>query len=70
MLLHLCVTFFLIYRMSAHALLSLVNELGKRNKKRGLSNILSLFRSECNKFNNTVARILIDSIYHIELYLL
>ena len=56
--------------MSAHALLNLVNELGNRNKKRGLSYILSLFRSECNKFNNTVARILIDSIYHIELYLL
>ena len=56
--------------MSAHALLNLVNELGKRNKKRGLSNILSLFRSECNKLNNTVARILIVSIYHMKLNLL
>ena len=33
--------------MSAHVLLNLINELGKRNKIRGLSSILSLFR---NKF--------------------
>ena len=31
--------------MSAHVLLNLLNELGKRDKKRGLSNILSLFRN-------------------------
>ena len=50
--------------MSAHVLLNLLNELGKRDKKRGLPNILSLFRNEFNKFNNTRARML-DSIYHM-----
>ena len=29
--------------MSAHALLNLINELGKRDKMRGLPSILSLF---------------------------
>ena len=29
--------------MSAHVLLNLLNELGKRNKMQGLSSILSLF---------------------------
>ena len=29
--------------MSAHVLLNLLNELGKRDKMRGLSSILSLF---------------------------
>ena len=47
--------------MSAHVLLNLFNELGKRDKMRGLPSILSLFRNEFNKFNNTRARIL-DSI--------
>ena len=45
-----------IYRgsyMSAHVLLNLLNELGKRDKMRGLPSILSLFRSKFNKFNNT-----------------
>ena len=55
--------------MSAHVLLNLLNELGKRNKMRGLSSILSLFRNEFNKFNNTGARML-DSIYHMTLRLL
>ena len=50
--------------MSAHVLLNLLNELGKRDKMRGLPSILSLFRNEFNKFNNTRARML-DSIYHI-----
>ena len=50
--------------MSAHVLLNLLNELGKRDKMRGLPSILSLFRNKFNKFNNTRARIL-DSIYHI-----
>ena len=36
--------------MSAHVLLNLLNELGKRIKC-----ILSLFRNEFNKFNNTRA---------------
>ena len=50
--------------MSAHVLLILLNELGKRDKMRGLPSILSLFRNEFNKFNNTRARML-DYIYHI-----
>ena len=50
--------------MSAHVLLNLLNELGKRDKTRGLPSILSLFRNEFNKFNNTRARML-DSIYHM-----
>ena len=37
--------------MSAHVLLNLSNELGKR----GLQSILSLFLNEFNKFNNTRA---------------
>ena len=62
----------LLYRgsyMSAHVLLNLLNELGKRDKMRGLPSILSLFRNEFNKFNNTRARML-DSIYHMTLRLL
>ena len=46
--------------MSAHVLLNLLNELGKRDKMRGLPrglpSILSLFLNEFNKFNNTRAR--------------
>ena len=68
--------------MSVHVLLNLLNELGKRDKIRGLPSILSLFRNEkydryfpkgginfrneLNKFNNTRARML-DSIYHMAL---
>ena len=55
--------------MSAHVLLNLLNELGKIDKMRGLSSILSLFRNEFNKFNNTRARML-DSICHMTLRLL
>ena len=55
--------------MSAHVLLNLLNKLGKRDKMRGLSSILSLFRNEFNKFNSTRARML-DSIYHMTLRLL
>ena len=55
--------------MSAHVLLNLLNELGKRDKMRGLPSILSLFRNEFNKFNNTRARML-DSIYHMTLKLI
>ena len=50
--------------MSAHVLLNLLNELGKSDQMRDLSSILSLFRSEFNKFNNTRVRML-DSIYHM-----
>ena len=55
--------------MSAHVLLNLLNELRKRDKMRGLSSILSIFRNEFNKFNNTRAWVL-DSIYHMTLRLL
>ena len=51
--------------MSAHVLLNLLNELRKRDKMRGLPSILSLFRNEFNKFNNTRARML-DSIYQMK----
>ena len=54
--------------MSAHVLLNLLNELGKRDKMRGLPSILSLFRIEFN-FNKARARML-DSIYHMALRLL
>ena len=50
--------------MNVHVLLHLLNELGKRDKMRGLPSILSLFRNQFNKFNNTRARML-DSIYHM-----
>ena len=50
--------------MGAHVLLNLLNELGKRDKLRGLPSILSLFRNDFNKVNNTRARML-DSIYHM-----
>ena len=43
--------------ISAHVLLNLLKELGKRDKMRGLPSILSFFRNEFNKFNNTGARI-------------
>ena len=55
--------------MSAHVSFDLLNELWKRDKMRGLPSILSLFRNDFNKFNNTRARIL-DSIYHMTLRLL
>ena len=55
--------------MSAHVLLNSLNELRKRDKMRGLPIILSLFRSEFNKFNNTGARML-HSFYHMTLRLL
>ena len=50
--------------MSAYVLLNLLNELGKRDKMRGLPSILSLLRDEFNKFNNTRARML-HSINHM-----
>ena len=50
--------------MSAPVLLKLLNELGESDKIRGLLSILSLFRNEFNKFNDTEAR-LFDTIYHM-----
>ena len=55
--------------MSAHVLLNLLNELGKRDKMRGLPSILSLFPNSFNKFNNTGTQKL-DSIYLMTLKLL
>ena len=55
--------------MRAHVLLNLFNELGKRDEMGGLPSILSLFRNDFNKFNNTRARML-DFIYHMTLGLL
>ena len=52
--------------MSAHFLLNLLNESGKRDNMRDLLRILLLFHNEFIKFNNTIARIL-DSIYHMTL---
>ena len=54
--------------MSDHVLLNLLNELRKRDKMQGLPSILSLFRNDVNKLNNTGARML-DSIYHMTLRL-
>ena len=54
--------------MSAHVLLNLLNKLGKIDKMRGLPIILSFFRNEFNKFNNTTAQML-DSTYHMRLKL-
>ena len=49
--------------------ISLVNDLGKSDKMRGLPSILSFFRKEFDTFNNTGARML-DSIYHMTLKLI
>ena len=53
---------------SAHVLLNLLNELVNRDKMRGLPSILSFFRNEFNKFNDTGARML-DPIYQITIKL-
>ena len=53
------------YYMSGHVLFILLNELGKRDRMQGLQSILSFFRNEFNKFNNTRARISYD-IYYFE----
>ena len=52
--------------MSVHVFFSLLNDLWKRDKMRGLPSLLSLFRNDFNKFNNTRARML-DSFYHMTL---
>ena len=52
--------------MSVHNLLNLLNELRKRDKMRGLSSILSLFRNEFDKINKAGARML-DYINHMAL---
>ena len=46
--------------MSATVLFNLLNEMGKRDKIWGLQSILSLFRNESNKYNNTGAWLVYD----------
>ena len=46
------------YYTSTRVLLHLLNELGERDKMRGLPSILSHFLNEFNKFNKTGARLL------------
>ena len=55
--------------MSAHVLFNLLNKLVKSDKMGVLPSILSLFRNEFNKFNNTGAQML-DSFYRMALTLL
>ena len=55
--------------MSAHALLNLLNELGKNIRCEVLPNILSVFPNELNIFKNTGTRMQ-DSIYHMILKLI
>ena len=43
---------------------NLTNKLRKNDKMQGLPSILSFFRNEFDKFNNTRARML-DSFYHM-----
>ena len=46
---------FLNAYINRHVLLNLLNELGKSDKRLGLSTISLLFRNEFNKFSNTGA---------------
>ena len=46
--------------LSAHVLLNLLNELRERDKMPGLLSIISLFRNDFNKYNNTGACLLYD----------
>ena len=52
--------------MSAHVLLNLLNELGKKIRCEAMPSILSFFSNEFHKFNNTGARMQ-DSVYHMTL---
>ena len=45
--------------MSDHDLLTLLNELRKRDKMRGLPSIYLFFRNEFDNVNNTRARMLV-----------
>ena len=52
--------------MSAHVLLNLSNELGKKIRCEALPSILLISPNEFNKFDNTGARMK-DSVYHMTL---
>ena len=53
--------------MSAYVLLNLLNKLGKMIRCEALPSILPVFSNEFNKFNNTGAHLMQDSIYHMSL---
>ena len=53
--------------MSFRIILSLLNELRKRDKMRGLSSSLSFFRNELNKLNNIGGRVLESIIFEVPL---
>ena len=55
--------------ISAHVLLNLLNELGKSDKMRGLTSILSLFRNKFNKFNNRIMNVRFYLSYDITIIL-
>ena len=48
--------------MSAHVLLNLLNQLGKKIRCEALSSFLLVFPNEFNKFNNTGARVQVSII--------
>ena len=52
--------------MSAHVLLNLLNELGKKIRCEAVPSILSVFPNEFHKINNTGVRMQ-DSVYHMAL---
>ena len=51
--------------MSANVLLNLLNEMGERDKMRGLPSILSLFRNELNKCTNVRFYLSYDKYFEI-----
>ena len=51
--------------MNSRVLMDLLNKLVKSDKRRGLLNILSLFRNEFNKFNNTTSARMLNDIYYM-----
>ena len=54
--------------MSAHVLLNVLNELGKKIRCKTMPSILSVFPNKFCKFNKTGARMQ-DSVYHMTLKL-
>ena len=56
--------------LCAHVLMNILNSLRKSDKMLGLPSIYRFFRNEFNKFNNTRARIMLDSIYYMTLSLI
>ena len=50
--------------MSDHVVFEFIKRVGNIDQMQGLPSILSLFRNQFNKSNNTRAR-MVDSIYHM-----